>query len=82
MFDAAVQQDVLVDFTISRGKIVAGFNLFVSANPVPEQAQIPARKIAAMIDPTVQEPEPAVKIKSVYVGCGQRPCEFRVPDPT
>src|SRR5262249_52948331 len=34
---------------------------------MPEQAQIPARKITAMIDPTIQKPEPAVEIKSLHV---------------
>src|SRR5215216_4852644 len=35
---------------------------------MPEQAQVPARKVTAMIYPTIQEPEPAVEIESVYVG--------------
>src|SRR5882724_2366032 len=67
IFDAAIQQYVLVDFVVSRRNIVADFNLFISAEPTPEQAQVPTRKITAMIYPTIQKPEPAIEIKSVHV---------------
>src|SRR5438477_650559 len=67
MIAAAIQQYVLVDFVISRRNIVADFNLFVSAQPMAEQAQIPTRKITAMIYPTIQKPEPAVEIKAVHM---------------
>src|SRR6266513_2059137 len=46
---------------------------------MPEQAQVPTRKITAMIYPTIQEPEPAVEIKSVHVGAanGLPNCAFQ-----
>jgi len=45
-----------VDFVISRRNIVADFNLFISAKPMPEQTQIPTWKITAMIYPTIEKP--------------------------
>ena len=51
--------------------IVADCNSFISAKPMPEQAQIPTRKITATIYPTIQKPETAVEIKSVHIGCGK-----------
>ena len=67
---------MLVDFVISRRNIVADFNLFISAKLMPEQAQVPARKITAMIYPTIQKPEPAVQIKSVHVGAANGLANF------
>src|SRR5215470_5130904 len=58
---------MLVHFVISGGNVLSDFDLFVSAKAMPEQAQIPTRKVAAMIDPSVQKPKSAVEIKSVHV---------------
>src|SRR5215831_20837631 len=76
MFDAAAQQHVLVDFVISKGNVVAGFNLFVPAKPMPEQAKVPTWEITAMIYPTIQKPEPAVKIEAVHVGAANGLANF------
>src|SRR6266487_682678 len=78
MFDAAIQQYVLL---IARRNIVADFDLFISAKLMPEEAQVPTRKITAVIYPTIQKPEPAIEIKSVHGRCGKWPVEFRVPVP-
>jgi hypothetical protein len=36
IFRTAIEQDVLVHFVISRENVAIGFNLFVSAKPMPE----------------------------------------------
>ncbi len=67
---------MLVHFVISGWNVLADFNLLLSAEPMPEQAQVPAWKITAMIYPTIQKPEPAVEIKSVDVGAADRLANF------
>src|SRR5215831_17223269 len=76
IFHAAVQQHVLVDFVISRGNVIADFNLLVPAKPMPEQTEVPTWEVTAMIYPTIQKPEPAVKIKSVYGGAANGLANF------
>src|SRR6266542_1135453 len=43
---------------------------------MPEQAQIPTRKITAIIYPAPQKPEPAVQIKSIHISAPNRPSDF------
>src|SRR6266496_2552102 len=43
---------------------------------MPEQAQIPTRKITAIIYPAPQKPEPAVQIKSIHISAANRPSDF------
>src|SRR5437868_2480117 len=61
---------------ISRDKVVVDFDLFISTQPMPEQAQIPTRKITAMVYPAAQKPEPTVQIKSVHVSAANRLFDF------
>src|SRR5437016_11685064 len=43
---------------------------------MPKQAHVPARKITAMIYPTVQKPEAAIEIKSVDAAAANRLSDF------
>src|SRR5215469_6378964 len=67
---------MFMDFVVPRRNMVADINLLVPAKPMSEQAQIPTRKVTAMIYPTIQEPESAVEIKSVQFGAANGLANF------
>src|SRR5206468_5547694 len=67
---------MLVHLVITSDRIVADFDLFIPTQPMPEQAQIPTRKITAIIYPAPQKPEPAVQIKSIHISAPNRPSDF------
>src|SRR5437899_1117914 len=67
---------MLMHLVISRRDVIVDFDLFISTEPMPEQSQVPTRKITAMVYPTIQEPESAVQIKSIYVGAPNRASDF------
>ena len=65
-----------MDLIVSGRDIIVDFDLFIPTQPMPEQAQIPTRKITAVVYPTVQKPEAPVKIKSVHIGTPNRFSDF------
>ena len=58
---------MLMHLVISSLNVAVDFDLLVSTESMSKQAQVPTWKITAMIDPTIQEPELAIQIKSVHV---------------
>jgi len=67
---------MLVHLVISGKDSVADFDLFISAEPMPKQTQVPTWKVTAMIYPPVQKPESAVHIKSIDVVATNRLADF------
>src|SRR5262249_18758306 len=67
---------MLVHFVVSRLSTAVDFDLFVSAEPMPKQPQIPTGKITAMLDPAAEEPEAAIQVKPVHVGAANRQADF------
>ena len=63
---ASFEQHVLMHFIVARGMVPRRhLDFLVAPEPVPEQTQVPTRKIAAMADPSVEKPEPAIEKKSI-----------------
>ena len=67
---------MLVHLVVPGLSAVVNFDLFVSAQPMSEQPQIPTGKITAVVDPAAEEPEAAIQIKSVYIGAANRMADF------
>src|SRR5437764_15127436 len=72
IFGPTIKQYVLVHLVISRESAVVDFDLFISTAAMPEQAQVPTRKITAMVYPAAQKPEPPVQIKPLHIGAANR----------
>src|SRR5262249_11224512 len=80
----AVKNDVFVDLVIARPGITRE-DLLVSSEAVPEEAQVPARVVAAMADPSPQEYETTIDEVAVRPRMGDLLADRRGgvwPDPT
>src|SRR5260370_27198481 len=71
-----MEQYVLVHFVVARLKFIASLNSLVAPFPMSEKPQVPARKITAVIDPTVQKPKPAVQVKSIHIRAANSRADF------
>src|SRR2546430_10158231 len=68
-----------MDLIVAGRDVVVDFDPFISTQPMAEQAQVPTRKITAMIYPAAQKPEPAVTKKTIDVSAADRLAYFAFP---